>query len=155
MWNRRSAGMTLIELIIAMVIITIGVAGLIAAYTITAKTSADPMISKQMGAIAEGMMEEIMLKPYASSANAVPAANARDTFNDVRDYNGFSSAKIYDISGAPLAGLDGFALGVSVVATPLSSIASSDALKITITVTHAGEAQMLTGWRTCYAGPPC
>lgn len=153
MSNRRSAGMTLVELIMAIVIISIGVAGLMSAYTAAVKTSVDPMISRQMGAIAEGLMEEIMLKPYAAAVNDAPAANARDTFNDVRDYAGYSSTGIYDIGGDKLPGLEAYSLAVTVANAAITGVA--EAQKITVTVSHSAGSHVLTGWRTCYAGPPC
>ena len=156
--------MTLIELIVAIVIISIALAGVLLAFTTTVRHSADPMVRKQMSAIADEMMEEILLKPFAVAANVAPAVCARDTYNDVRDYNGYSAVNICDIAGAVV--LSGYGVSVSVsppAASPVSlSVASgvvpaTDQLTVRVNVTHGSDSYLLTGWRTCYAGPtwPC
>ena len=159
--SNKTAGMTLIELIVSIVIVGIGLAGVLLTFTTTVRHSADPMVRKQMSAIADEMMEEILLKPFAVSAPNPPFAGcARQTYNDVRDYNGYSSVGICDIDGATV--LTGYNISVSVsppAALPatLSGVAASDQLTVRVTVTHEGESYALTGWRTCYAGPtwPC
>lgn len=158
MSNRRPSGMTLIELIVAIVIISIGLAGVLLAFNTTVRHSGDPLVRKQMSAIAEEMMEEILLKPFASAANVAPAACARDTYNDVRDYNGYSAANICDIGGTTV--LTGYGVSVSVsppAASPVSlnGMTATDQLTVTVNVTHGSDSYSLTGWRTCYAGPPC
>ena len=151
---RRQAGMTLIELVMAIVIISVGLAGVLLAYTTVVGRSADPMIRKQMLAIADETMEEIALKPFAPAANAAPAACARNTYNDIFDYNGYTATGICDIDGVPIAGLTGYSVGVSVVAdATLPSVTSANAAKITVTAsnTTTTETIQLTGWRTWYA----
>lgn len=159
MSSSRDSGMTLIELILAIVIIGIGLAGVLLAFNASVSHSADPMIRKQMAAIADGMMEEILLKPFAVTVPNPPFAGcARLTYNDVRDYNGYSSANICDIDGTLT--LSGY--GVSVSVSPpallpelLSGVAASDQLTVRVNVTHGSDSYALIGWRTCYAGPPC
>ena len=161
MSNSRQSGMSLIELIIAIVIIGIGLTGVLAAFNTTIRHSADPMVRKQMTAVAEGMMEEILLKPFAVAAPNPPFAGcARSGFNDVRDYNGYSSVAICDVDGTTV--LNDYAVSVSVSppaasAVALSAVAATDQLTVRINVTHGSESLALIGWRTCYAGPtwPC
>ena len=160
MSSSRQSGMTLIDLIVAIVIISIGLAGVLLAFTTTVRHSADPMVRKQMSAIADEMMEEILLKPFAVTADLPSAVCARDTYNDVRDYNGYSAVNICDIDGTTV--LSGYGVSVSVsppAASPvsLSGVAATDQLTVKVNVTHGSESYSLTGWRTCYAGPswPC
>jgi len=158
MSSSRQTGMTLIELIVAIVIISIGLAGVLLAFNTTVRHSGDPLVRKQMSAIADGMMEEILLQPFAPAPNAAPAACARDTYNDVRDYNGYSAVNICDIGGTPV--LNGYGVSVSVSppgAAPVILIPAVTTSQVTITVnvTHGSDSYSLTGWRTCYAGPPC
>lgn len=157
MSSKRQSGMTLIELIIAIVIISVGLAGVLMAFTTTVKNSADPMIYKQMSAIADGMMEEILLKPFAVAANVAPANScARDTFNDVRDYNLYSTANVCDIGGTAVVALAGYGVGVSAAppaASPFPGVPAAEVLLIRIDVTHGSNTYSLTGWRTNYAGP--
>ena len=161
MSTRRQSGMTLIELIVAIVIIGIALAGVLVTFTTTVRHSADPMVRKQMSAIADEMMEEILLKPFAVTAPNPPFAGcARLTYNDVRDYNGYSSVNICDIDGTTVLNDYGVSVSVSPPAAssvPLSGVAVTDQLTIRVDVTHGSDSYSLTGWRTCYAGPtwPC
>jgi len=153
--------MTLIELIVAIVIIGIGLAGVLLTFTTTVRYSADPMVRKQLSAIADEMMDEILLKPFAVTAPNPPFAGcARDTYNDVRDYNGYSAVNICDIDGATVLSEVGVSVSVSPpAASPvsLSGVAATDQLTVRVNVTRGTESYSLTGWRTCYAGPswPC
>ena len=58
-------GMTLIELIMFIVIVSVGVAGILAVLNTAVRGSADPMIRKQMLAIAESLLEEVELQPFS------------------------------------------------------------------------------------------
>ncbi len=153
--------MTLIELIVAIVIIGIGLTGVLLTFTTTVRHSADPMVRKQLSAIADEMMEEILLKPFAVTAPNPPFAGcARDTYNDVRDYNGYSAVNICDIDGATVLSQVGVSVSVSPPAAlpaSLSGVAATDQLTVRVNVTRGSESYSLTGWRTCYAGPswPC
>ena len=161
MSSSRQSGMTLIELIVAIVIIGIGLAGVLVTFATTIRHSADPMVRKQLSAIAEEMMEEILLKPFAVTAPNPPFAGcARLTFNDVRDYNGYSSVNICDVDGTTVLSGVGVSVSVSPPAAsplPLSGVAATDQLTVSVSVTQGSERYALTGWRTCYAGPawPC
>ncbi len=148
--RRRARGMTLIELILSIVIIGVGLAGVLVAFNQAVLHSADPMVRKQMLAIAEEMMEEISLKPFAAAANAAPAVCARDTYNDVADYNGYATAAgICDIDGAAIAALATYNVAVAVTVGALPNGVA--ALRVVVTVTHGGETLTLTGYRTGWA----
>ncbi len=167
MSNRRVHGFTLIEMIIAIVIISVGLAGVLAAFVHTVKGSADPLIHKQMLSIAEEMMEEVLLKPY-TALPGLPAPTlgtcARATFTAVSDYNGYDTSKVncdatkalvtpgsfWDIDGTtPI--LPGYTVSVVVNVATLHGVA--DAQKISLKVTHSADANgaiSLVGWRTNY-----
>jgi MSHA pilin protein MshD len=148
--RQRRRGFTLVEMIVAIVILGVGVAGVMLAFSTASRGSADPLVHQQMIAIAEEMLEEAMLKPYAPAANSAPAACARDTYNDVSDYNGYATTnKICAIDGTPIPALASYSVSVSVSAGTLSGV--SAAKRITVTVTHGSASVTLTGWRTDYA----
>lgn len=114
----RQHGLTLIELIMFIVILSVGVVGLLGVMNSTIKHSADPMIRKQALAIAESLLEEIELQPFTfcdpEDAQAITATVAavgangcaatvqgvtptgvqkrsvEPRFNNVGDYGGFS-----------------------------------------------------------------
>jgi MSHA pilin protein MshD len=56
--------MTLIELIMFIIIVSVGLAGLLSALNVTVSHSADPMLRKQMLSIAEALLEEAELQPF-------------------------------------------------------------------------------------------
>ncbi len=152
MSTERQRGMTLIELTIAIVIISVGLAGVLLAFSTAVKSSADPLVRKQMLSIAEEMIEEIALKPYTVAANVAPAACARDTYNDIVDYNVYSATAVCDIDGTALPALADYSVAVTVTSDTLGSLT---AMKITVTVTASaakgGESLQLIGWRTDWA----
>lgn len=147
----RQRGFTLPEAILAIVVIGIGLAGLLLAFGTVARHGADPVLRQQMLAIAQELLEEIQLKPYAAEANTAPAGCARDTYNDIADYHGYSSTGICSIDGVGIAALAKFDVSASVAAGTLGGVGA--ARRITVIVNHAGESLSLVGWRTDYASP--
>jgi MSHA pilin protein MshD len=149
----RQAGMTLIELVMAIVIVSVGLAGVMLAFSTVVKSSSDPLVRKQMLAIAEEMMEEITLKPFAVAANAAPApACARNTYNDIRDYNGYSAGAVCDIDGTAIPSLSAYGISsVTVAADTLGALGGGQVMRITVTVSHGADTLQLLGWRTNYA----
>lgn len=61
--DRRQAGLSLIELIVFIVIVSTALAGVLTVFNVTTQASADPMIRKQMLAIAEALLEEVQMQP--------------------------------------------------------------------------------------------
>ena len=60
----RQAGLTIIELIMFIVIVSVGIVGILAVLNVTAGSSADSMIRKNMLSIAEALLEEVELMPF-------------------------------------------------------------------------------------------
>lgn len=149
MFNRRQYGFTLVEMVIAIVIISTGLAGVLMAFSTTVKSSADPLVHKQMLSIAEEMMEEVLLKPYASASGTISGCN-RASADDVSDYAGYSQS-ICDIDGTAVGGLNGYTVTVAVDSAASLGALASDVIKVTVTVIHGGETISLVGWRTDYA----
>ena len=149
MLHRRQGGFTLVEMIVAIVILGVGLAGVMLAFSTAARGSADPVVHQQMLAIAEEMMEEVRLRPFAPVANAAPAACARNTFNDVNDYNGYAAAALCDIDGNAIPSLAAYSVAVTVTAAVLPNGVA--ARRIVVTVSHGGDTLTLTGYRTNWA----
>lgn len=57
-------GVSLVELIVFIVVVSAAVAGVLTAFTATTRSSGDPMIEKQALAIAEAVLEEVELQPF-------------------------------------------------------------------------------------------
>ena len=142
--------MTLIEMVLAIVVVSVGLAGVLLAFSTVTRGSADPLVTQQMLAIAEEMLEEVELKPYAGASNPAPAGCARDTYNDVLDYNGYAtSGQICSIDGTPIPSLAGYSVQVVAQPAPLSGVAA--AVRIDVTVIRGTNRLTLSGWRTDYA----
>ena len=183
-FRTHQSGLTLIELVVFIVIVSVALAGIIGVFNLNTQHSADPMAQKQALAIAESILEEIELMPFTycdpDDANATTAADATGCattaegmgpetgetrysattpFDNVNDYDGFTmnagNGGILDITGAPVGGagtLDAYSVVVAVTPTALGSIASTDSLLITVTVTGPGSTSVvLNGYRTRYA----
>ncbi len=143
-------GLTLVELLIAIVVIGVGLGGVMLAFSTLARQNADPVVQRQMLAIAQGLMEEIHLKPYASATNATPSGCARDTFNDVSDYHAYTTTNlICGVDGTVVSGLNGYSVRVVVVVAALAGVA--DAKRVDVIVNRGSDSFTLTGWRTDHA----
>lgn len=146
-------GFTMIELIIFIVVVSVGIAGILSVMNTTVKSSADPMLRKQSVAIAESMLEEVLLKDYN---NSLGAQTGRANWNLVTDANGYTSTGIKDALDQPIAGLERYNISVAVAnATnadnPQLAALVPIAKKVTVTVTDPGANTVtLVGYRTSY-----
>jgi MSHA pilin protein MshD len=151
---RSARGVTLVELIISMLIISIALAGVLSVMNFTTGRSADPMIQHQAIAIAEAYMEEILLQGFADP-DGDETGETRATFDDVEDYDAIDNEDPTDQIGgeAFVDSLNGYKVNV-VVETPEDdgiSLNGIDAKKITVTVKHPAMGEIdLVGYRTGY-----
>jgi MSHA pilin protein MshD len=166
----RQQGVTLIELVMFMVIVSVGIAGILAVLNVAARSSADPVVPKQALAIAEALMEEIQLAPLTwcdpDDANAGTATGAADCaslaegvgpepgdarpYDNVSDYHQPAAVPVTDLSGAAIPGLAGYTYAVAVTPAALGTITapSGDALRISVNVTGPGGTVVtLEGYR--------
>lgn len=78
----RQSGISLIELIMFIVIVSVALAGILLVMDVTTKSSSDPLIRKQALAIAESLLEEVELMPFTicdpDDVNAASAVTAAD-----------------------------------------------------------------------------
>ncbi len=148
---RRPLGFTLIELLVFIVIVSVGLTGILSVMDTAVKSSADPMVRKQTLAIAESLMEEIVLKDYANPAGS-SAASSRATFTAVGDYDGYStSGGIVDQAGVPVSGLGGYNISPPVSVAASTNLNGVAAQKITVSVTAPGATVLsLSGYRSNY-----
>lgn len=76
----RQRGISLIELIMFIVIVSVALAGILLVMNVTTKSSSDPLIRKQALAIAESLLEEVALMPFTycdpDDLNAASAVSA-------------------------------------------------------------------------------
>lgn len=140
--TRRQRGFTLIEVIIFIVVVGVGLAGILVVSTNAVKSSADPMVRKQAMALADSILEEILQKEF-SDPDGTSGETTRATMDDVSDYNGKTKTLFSDWP-ATLGSYD-----VAIAVTP-TSLASVPALKVVVTVTGGGNVIAMTGYRTQY-----
>src|SRR4051812_22379332 len=88
--RKSSLGISLPELILFIVVVGVGLAGILTALTMTASRSADPLPGKQALAVAESLIGEISAKSYANPAGGY-SGPLRQSFDDVSDYAGYST----------------------------------------------------------------
>lgn len=139
------AGFTLIELVIFIVIVSVGVVGILSVMNQTVKSSADPMVQKQAAALADSILEEILLREY-EDPDGLPnvVETGRDTYDDVDDYNGISNAQFTDL---PVE-LVSYVIGIAV--TDGSATLGVTAKQVTVTVTTGTDSISMVGYRAQY-----
>ena len=161
MTRSRQHGFTLIELIIFIVVVSAGLAGILSVMNTVVKSSADPMVRKQTIAIAESLLEEILLKDFAkptgSTALGFSAGGSRNLFDCVTDYSGYNTTTgIVDMLGATVPGLGGYKISPPVAIVASADLTGVAALRVTVSVTDpTGNTISLAGYRTCDLSPSC
>lgn len=143
--QRPQIGVTLIELILSMVIVSIALVGILSVMNLTTAHSADPIVRQQAIAIAESYMDEILLQNY-SGGNASSRAN----YDNVDNYNNLLDVGVHDQQGNAIAGLSQYTVSVTVAAaTALTGGVS--AKQITVSVSGPGVSGLsLVGYRANY-----
>lgn len=145
--SNRQHGLTLIELIVFIIIVGVGIAGILAVFNVTSQSSADPLRAKQALAVAESLLEEIQLKDFTG-------AGASRSDWGVNQYAGYATTGVYDISGAAVAGLTDYDVAVA-VANPgaaIGGIPTTNIYEITVSVTDTrfGNTYSVTGYKFNY-----
>jgi len=175
----RARGLSLIEVVVFIVVLSIGIAGIVTLYNQLTVASVDPLVRKQALAVAASLMEEIQLKaftlcdpddpnvhthpsPACTTLEAIgPEAGegryADPRFDNVNDYGGFamSGASIRDVTNTVIPELGAYTVTVTVANAGgdfPAVVDAADALRITVSVTGpAGVSVSLQGYRLRYA----
>jgi MSHA pilin protein MshD len=124
-WSRQPKGFTLIEFVMAIVILGIG-AALLTSFVTPAASSADPMIQAQARAIATGYMDEILLRKHDQDAG--DCTGGRGSWASIRCYDGLNESPT-DQFGNAIAALNDYQVAVSV--------SGSAPAGITVNVAHS------------------
>jgi MSHA pilin protein MshD len=143
----RTRGATLVELVIAIVVIAIAVTAVLGLLSSITMRSAGALSSAEAASIASAYLEEATSKAYQDPNG--PEAG-RQNFDDVQDYN-FTDNGVRDATGAPVPGLGGYT--VQITAAPVALGAIPDAIRVDVRVTApSGMVTRLSGFRTNYTG---
>lgn len=137
------AGFTLVELVIFIVIVSVGVAGILLVMNTVVTSSADPMVRKQALALAESILEEVLQKEYADP-DGTSGETTRATFDDVDDYNGKSNSTFTDLPAALSSYL------ITIVVDAPASLNGVTMKRVRVTVSKSPESITLTGYRGNY-----
>jgi MSHA pilin protein MshD len=130
-------GVTLVETVIAIVVVAIAVSAVLGVLAGTSQHSSDALIMSQAVSIAEAYAEEISLKPFADP-DGTDGEATRAAFDDADDYNGLVDNGAYDQFGNPIAGLGGYTVTVAAVPSGvLPGIGAADALRVDVRVRYA------------------
>jgi MSHA pilin protein MshD len=88
-------GLSLVELVVFIMVVSAAVAGVTAAFVSSTRSSADPMIQKQALSIAEAILEEVQLQPFTycdpddgQAATALSSGDCTGGATGANDENG-------------------------------------------------------------------
>ncbi len=157
MRGRRARGFTLIEIIVLIVVMSAALVGLLLVFQTAVRSSADPQVQKQALAIAEALLDEILLTSY----DPLPGTGSRVNFDDVDDYIAYSTAGgMRDIEGNLVAGIGAYNVtNVAVTVVPLNDefatlVAVGEVKRVTVTVSGPAAVLIsLDGYRVRYDRP--
>lgn len=146
--------MSLIELVVAIVVVAICMTGAFALVDTTTRRSADPMLERQATSVAEAYLEEILQQAYLDpdDGTVCPAAEAqRGLFDNVCDYRDLTEVGARDQTGALVPGLENYRVAVAIDSkATLGALAGSIVvLRIDVTVSDPlGRPVRLSAYRT-------
>ena len=143
----HQAGFTLIEVVVAVVVLAIAVCGSMAALSAISVQSADAMVTEQATAVASAYLNEVLQKPFG----AFDGKTTRPTLDVVDDYNGLNDVGARDQTGTLVPGLGQYTVTVSVGPGTLGAVPGAEVRQVDVTVVHSsGVTVVLSGYRTKY-----
>lgn len=147
----RPRGFTLIELVVAITIVSIAATTILGTIAAVSSRSADAMLQQQAGAIAQAYLDEI-LQRWVVDPNGTPPNTGRGSWDLVDEYNGLVDVGAKDQFGNALTGLGAYTVNVGVVqSTALPGIAAAAARRVDVTVTREPNVYVVvSGYRTNY-----
>jgi MSHA pilin protein MshD len=166
-------GLSFVELLMFIIVVSVCLAGVLAAINMGVQHSSDPMIRKQALAAAESLLEEIELQPFtycdpddpsapvaASSAGCSAAGYSMDNtanwgagetrygavfFDNVADYNNFTmSGTLNDIFQQSSSSLAGYSASVQVTQVGTGFGLTNNTDALRINVTVTGGGNTIT-----------
>jgi len=177
----RCSGISLVELVVFIGIISVGLAGILGVMNYTTRASADPLVQKQALAIAEAYLEEVLAMPFtycdpddtAAAIAQVPGdcaipdvlgiegpgpetRSGTSPFDNVSDYSALPLAAPANVDGTPIGDLGAYQVAVAVVQEALAAntgtVPAVASLRIRVTVTGPNDVNVvLDGYRTRYS----
>ncbi|HYW92847.1 MAG TPA: type II secretion system protein [Gammaproteobacteria bacterium] len=161
MGGRRQQGLSLVELVVSIVIISVAVAGVLSVFAYNVRNSADPQRTQQAVEVARAYLEEILARPVynpapgGSSTCGSPGV-PRSNYDYVLEYDGLTNSPPQDQTGATLP-LPGYTVHVSVTCPGSTkptlgpaglTVPASKAFRVDVTVSYGnGHSITLSGYK--------
>jgi MSHA pilin protein MshD len=156
----RESGFSLLEVVMAILILGGALVGILSVTTFTMQHSADPMVQTQASMIAESYMEEILpgkfVDPTSNTVCPPPPAN-RSGYDNICDYNGLSDTGARDQLGNPIAELANYNIAVTVTGDStvtlnnINNVGAVRLLRVDVVVTGPLDITVsLSAYRTNY-----
>lgn len=152
MFNTKQKGLSLIELVVAIVLLGIGIGAIMGLVAKIGGSSSSPIIQTQAIYIAESYLEEVMLKDFQDPNEIVETCSTpRTLWDDVGDYNCLSSpTQPTDPFGNSSQLLSRYRVSVQI--EPQQNISSVPTRKVSVVVSHidGGINITLTGYKVLF-----
>jgi len=148
--SRLSSGMTIIEVVLAMVLLSMMLGAVLSAVELSARTQHSTADATYARSLAADLLEEVCGFAYADPAGAAEFAvggdeNAADrsTFDDVDDFDGWSESPPIQSDGTPVPGSDGWTRIVNVkwvdpLDPSIESVTETGAKRVQVGVSRGG-----------------
>jgi MSHA pilin protein MshD len=143
----QQRGLTLIEVVTSIVIISLAAAALLGVMGFLAKSSGISLAQAQAQAIAGTYLNEALSKPF-TDPNGIDGETVRALYDDVDDFDGLDDPFATDQTGT-VAG--NFRVRITVAAGTLGALPAAAVRRVDVTVDYAdGQQARATGYRTRY-----
>lgn len=167
----REQGVTLIELIIAIVVLGIAAVGILTALGRTTVLNVDPLLRAQSLAVAQSIMDEVTSRPFypaeedpsfddsITSPEPCPdngSFSSRDEISYICGFDGYQETGILKPNGDEVDGLSQYSASIEVGSDdiddpPFSSVPINCILRIEVTVSGPADTNTsLQAYRTSY-----
>ena len=153
---KKIIGMTLVELVLSIVIISVSITGTLLAFQTTSLFNVDPMLQQQGLTIAKSYLSEIIQKEFPTTLPCPsPPTGGRGVYSNVCDYHNLTDTGVVDQSGNAVSNLGNYTVSVSVLSSgvTLGSLTSgTDVVRVQVRVQHALMPDILMSvYKTRYA----
>jgi MSHA pilin protein MshD len=144
---QRQRGVTLVELITSIVVISLAASALLGILGFLSNNSGMALAQTQAQSVADLYLTEALSKPFIDP-DGVDGETARTLFDDIDDYNGLDTATATDQAGVAAGS---FRVRVAVVPDSLVGIPATALRRVDVRVEFAADQMVLaTGYRARY-----
>lgn len=148
----RQRGMTLLELVIAIVIVAAAAGTIVGLLYTMSRNSADVMTQSQGAAIANSYLKEILARPITDPDGM--ADSGRQNADNIDDYLNLPDDRVRNHFGELVPGMDNYRVNVAIAQAGIDGPGTNDvpanaARLVTVTVTDPlGAVLTFSGFRT-------